>query len=670
VTEIISRFWLGDIVDRFNSMVKGSPERAAALASILRGVTFFCSSLAQRPVKVTLHRPRKGERAKNDAAGNDTVTLSAIEYIEELDAMTGTAIHEAAHLIRSKRDKNIPGSLPIFEFADDLATFHWHKFFPPALLALARKHGRWSDGMGAEAQRTRIEFVGELILAMNVLEDLRNDEWTWASYNGYRGYMRARLDRAFDTLTPILQAEQATNGYRDSYWLQLFTTRHPLHDPDVLPGLREMVEIIDEPNISRYDATDNDSRWRMWKHEMIPAGKMVLPTDLPQMVQDALAILTLIYEHAKVPESEDEAEDIEQRKQEYQNVVDGHDTEPMDDDEAETVEVMVANNVSMKSVESKLFKTDVMIIPHINEQLMASDAFPFATGTNGVCEVNDRTQQAVTDGQTFGMMLADQLQITGEDNRIDALRVKRGKIDKRQLAGAGYGSEYLFKRTEIESTDPITLFVSLDGSYSMRDPSDKWTQTIKVASALAYCGTVLPKLRVIINIRGGSSIPHVATLFDSAVDSYTHVTSLWPFLYADGLTPEGLVFEALHDEMDELPHDTTRYFVNLSDGMPFFADMDEMEKVADDKGIGFEEALKFVPCYMDDDAVTHTAGEVRRMDESGVRILSFFIKGNSNVPQSVIDSFHRMYGDGACFIDPTQVWQVAEAINTLMTGRE
>ena len=106
-----------------------------------------------------------------------------------------------------------------------------------------------------------------------------------------------------------------------------------------------------------------------------------------------------------------------------------------------------------------------------------------------------------------------------------------------------------------------------------------------------------------------------------------------------GTTPEGLCFEAIQKELIPGTSNQDSYFVNYSDGQPYFGN----------KEIS----------YQGRNAESHTNKMVKNMKSMGISVLSYFISEYN----SGNDSFKNMYGKDAEFINPTNMMQVAKTMN-------
>ena len=115
---------------------------------------------------------------------------------------------------------------------------------------------------------------------------------------------------------------------------------------------------------------------------------------------------------------------------------------------------------------------------------------------------------------------------------------------------------------------------------------------------------------------------------------------------ACGITPEGLCFEAIMNQIDSSSNGKDSFFINFSDGEPYF----ENSEIT----------------YWGDNANTHTKKQVDKMIAKGVKVLSYFIgsKYGSNE-----DNFKKMYGKDASFIETNQLVPLAKSLNKMFTEK-
>ena len=130
--------------------------------------------------------------------------------------------------------------------------------------------------------------------------------------------------------------------------------------------------------------------------------------------------------------------------------------------------------------------------------------------------------------------------------------------------------------------------------------------------------------------------------YDSRVDKIQKVKNLFSALEVSGTTPEGLCFEAIQKDLIPGNSNQDSYFVNYSDGQPWYQN-NEIR-------------------YCGSDAESHTRKMVGNMRAMGISVLSYFI-GGSYESDTDNEAFTRMYGKDAEFINSTNMMQVAKTMN-------
>ena len=99
---------------------------------------------------------------------------------------------------------------------------------------------------------------------------------------------------------------------------------------------------------------------------------------------------------------------------------------------------------------------------------------------------------------------------------------------------------------------------------------------------------------------------------------------MFPGLGPNGTTPEGLCFETIQKEFVPINNDLDSYFLNISDGQPYF-----LVKVSTMVVIRAEK---------------HTNKMVKMIESMGIQTLGYFI--GDGYGGSDERSFKRMYGKG------------------------
>ena len=299
-----------------------------------------------------------------------------------------------------------------------------------------------------------------------------------------------------------------------------------------------------------------------------------------------------------------------------------------------------------------------LVLRKVTQQVMESNVFPFtylapyAGGEKYKLEKFPNADAPILSGIRMGQILVNRLQVRNDPTITHFTRQSHGKIDRRILAQLGMDIETVFKRTTVENFKPAMLHLSLDASGSMGDK--KWDNCMTVATALAYVSKKIQNIDVIITLRGESSMPVVAVVFDSRVDTFQKVRHLFPYFRPRGSTPEGLCFKATLDLITELSttHDT--YFINFSDGEPGYS----LRR----RGIHYS--------YTGQMAIQHTRRQVNLIREAGVKVLSYFISESAQSYTSYYDNsrslFKKMYGEDAQMINVNNTTDVLRTLNKLL----
>lgn len=289
--------------------------------------------------------------------------------------------------------------------------------------------------------------------------------------------------------------------------------------------------------------------------------------------------------------------------------------------------------------------TECIVVKKLTQSLFENETFPMTYNRysydNGGTYIDMRYQEEVSKGIKLGTILGRKLQVRGEDRSTVFNRQKIGKIDKRMISSLGFGNENVFQFTEIDSYKNANLHVSVDASGSMG--GRKWEQTMINVVALCKAVDMIQNLNIQVTFRTTSNaLPYIVMAYDSRIDKFSKVKKMFGGLCPGGTTPEGLCFEAIMKNFLPSNTDMDSYFLNLSDGEPYF------------HGRNFY--------YSGTEAAEHTKKMVKMLEGMGIKTLSYFIKSQYD---SGSDLFKRMYGSGAQDIDVTNVTQISKTMNKL-----
>lgn len=292
--------------------------------------------------------------------------------------------------------------------------------------------------------------------------------------------------------------------------------------------------------------------------------------------------------------------------------------------------------------------TECIVVKKLTESLMNADMFPLTYIDWKSKKFLANYEKEIADGIRIGTLLGKKLQVRGESRTTVFNRQKNGRIDKRMISSLGFGNENVFQYLETDSYSKANLHVSIDASGSMG--GIKWKQTLTNVTALCKAVDMISNLSIQISIRttdNTGSKPYVVIAYDSRVDKFSKVKKFFPGLNATGTTPEGLCYEAIMKQLVPSTNDTDSYFLNISDGEPYF------------QGRSFQ--------YNGEPAFTHTAKMVKQIEGMGIKTLSYFVEEHST--GNISRGFRKMYGKGAHAIDVTNVSQITKTINNLFLSK-
>ena len=259
----------------------------------------------------------------------------------------------------------------------------------------------------------------------------------------------------------------------------------------------------------------------------------------------------------------------------------------------------------------------------------------------------------VENGIRLGTILGRKLQVRGESRDTKWSRKDSGKIDKRLIAELGFGNDRVFHTTFVESYADAFLHITVDASGSMS--GDKWNNTMTSVVAICRAVSMIQNVDVVVSIRStqnnsntysrrrSGDHPIILIAYDSRVDNFNKVKSLFPYIRCSGTTPEGLCFEAVMNEIIPSSNNRESYFLNFSDGMPMFGNEDVD--------------------YYHDTALNHTKKMIDEIKNRGIKVLSYYIDDSSYGSGDSMRDFKRMYGKDSEFIDVTSVLPVAKTMN-------
>ena len=321
--------------------------------------------------------------------------------------------------------------------------------------------------------------------------------------------------------------------------------------------------------------------------------------------------------------------------------------------EAEMVEV--GKDYDPKSHWHTQKSISCIFVKNMSKELMMDTSFPLCRHTYGydtkvskyVYDMIADSKEYVENGIKLGTILGKRLQTHSESRDTIFNRQLVGKLDRRMVASLGFGNEQVFFTKETDKYNKANLHISIDASGSMG--GDKWANTMTNVVALAKAVDMIPTLEIQITFRttNENGTPYIVAAYDSRKDKFSKVKQLFQYLTPNGTTPEGLCFEAISKYMVASSNNLDSYFLNISDGEPFF------------QHYGFY--------YTGSPAARHTKKMVDNMKKLGIKVLSYYVDGRRVVdPNSESGKiFKECYGEAARYINVTSVGEVSKTMNKL-----
>ena len=524
------------------------------------------------------------------------------------------------------------------------------------------------------------EYTSRVKDLLNYVEDRRIDYIIFKSAPGYKNYYHAMYDKYFHfkVIDKALKSQEYRSTDWDSYIFRIMNFTNKNTDLDALPGLREIYRTIDLKNISRLKNTKDALNTAMKVYELI-LNELPEPKeedqDENQNEQQQSGNGSQGGEGTEVntgdkkmdtdadssPSDVDPHELTPGQKSSLRNAIDKQ--KKLQDGSMKKTKLTKAEKSSIKSVEdsgaydvevgpNKYSKTRCVVYPALTDKMIhrdnwkTRDMYPFITTVDYPGWGHERMDKAVREGLIAGKILGKKLEVRNEETTTKWTRQESGRIDKRLIAELGFNNDRVFKTTLTERYNDAFIHISIDGSGSM--DGEYLESAIKSTAAICQAATMAGNIHVQVTLRttisiNGNAKPLMVVLYDSSVNKIVHIKKYWSYLKASGTTPEGLCFEALSKQVIKDSNGRDAYFLNYSDGMPYF-------------GTGNL-------YYSGNTALMHTRDEVTKLRKQGINVLSFFISDREYRRESTQSDFKKMYGKDASMIDPTKMMPLAKELN-------
>ena len=638
------------------------------MASRLKAIGNFVKIVSGNDVSV------KYNNRDESYTDGKTVTISSKVNGKSFDSTVGLALHEGSHvklsdftLLKKLIGSGGPDYLKTsfgFTITDDMA----------------------SKGLGTLVLKDLI----------NIIEDRRIDYHIFTSAPGYQGYYTALYNRYFNA--KVIDKGLISGEYREedkeSYMFRICNLTNANKDLSALKGLKEIYSVINLANISRLENTaqvvktaievfkimdkyiplpenedtdcnngncdnnqdenqdenqedsncsngNNSGECKTPEGNETDDGSTSTGSNVNQTTPNNFPELT--------PQQKDKLEKAFQKQKDF--IRNNIKKSSIRKSEKQKIDAINHSNASYEKVGDGIgngwYKpsngVDCLIVRNINKAVIESNAFETLSAR---IYLQDSNQEAIDLGIQLGTQLGKKLQVRNESRDLKYNRLNQGKIDKRMIASAGFGNENIFQQVFIDNHKDANVHISIDASGSMG--GKKWYKSITSAVAIAKAASMVGNLNITISFRsteqqGKKLLPAIVIAYDSTKDKFSKIQRLFKHIDCPGTTPEGLCFEAIQKEIVGSSNNLDSYFINFSDGEPYFENKDIT--------------------YWGQEATAHTAKQVKGFREKGIKVLSYFITGSDDNETS--NNFKTMYGPDATNVNVKNLSQLAKTLNKM-----
>jgi len=219
-TRNYSSFWMDKswgASDKFSGLGAGSKGtsdviKAIKLAGYHRAIGNFAKILTKKDIKLVF----QGNQSYTDGK---TISLSADIKDANFDLHVALALHESAHCIMTD-------------------------FEATSQVRMNTAHDTW---------RTLFPLI-------NWIEDRRIDQFVFSTSPGYRAYYHKLYDTYFvaDAITKALKSSKFRDASQWESWeMRIINSLNPASDPSAMPGLKQVLDLIDTANIARLRTTQD-----------------------------------------------------------------------------------------------------------------------------------------------------------------------------------------------------------------------------------------------------------------------------------------------------------------------------------------------------------------------------------------------------------------------------
>ncbi len=607
-----------------------------------------------------------------------SVTISANLKDKDFDPAVGLALHEGSHILLTDF-KTLRGM-------DDYIRKNMQATISKVALKYNFYQTEYDEETGETVTTNNIDtwqtlnyIKSNLKDLLNIVEDRRIDNFVFKSAPGYKAYYHAMYDKYFNAkvIDKALQSKEKTSIDWDSYFFRICNITNPNRNLNALPLLRKVWNILDLKNIERlkdsWMALEVAADIFRIVEDSLPSSEGESKTQNQQGKdgnegQEGQGSSQIVPNNDNIskgngpsgreveltPAQKRQLENAIRKQKEFnrgdsrKSNISKKDEKIVDAISTSGSETKKVGNDSLKDYwQSKKGITECIVVKNLTKEL--ADSAVYNTFSNNYAWRTENKTVAVQKGIVLGKMLGRKLQIRNESNTLKYTRLNKGKIDKRLVSSLGFGAENVFQTSFVEQFNNSVVHLSIDASGSMS--GNKFEKSLIAATAIAKAASMTNNFDVIISFRstedmGRRSLPAIFIAYDSRKHKANRLLTILPLMNACGITPEGLCFEAIMEQIDSSSNGKDSYFINFSDGEPYFENS-EMT-------------------YYGEKANIHTKQQVDKMIAKGVKVLSYFIGSGYGSNE---DNFKKMYGKDAQFIDTNQLVPLAKSLNKMFTEK-
>jgi len=633
-----SSFWLGDLD---NSTFKDEHDRLdyTKLAGTQRAIANFVNIVTGMQIPVEF------QRSNNSYTDGKTVVIGTKLDGKNFDSEVGLALHEGSHIAHTD-----------FMLLQNFA-------------ASVRMRGVDPNFDLTQDQEDIIKSL------LNWVEDRRIDYLIYTKAPGYRMYYESMYDKYFNdrAIDKALKSGVKNKETIDDYFFHIINFTNTNRNLDQLELLRDIWDLIDLKNISRLkntndsldvacdifkklkahlntnnqqtdncNSTDNNKSASNKKSET-QNNQTGCESPDNTLTDDDIEDLA---NNADIDNVNNNAGNVVQLTDRQQKILDNAlakqkdflDGNPkrrgrLSKKQANMMSVFKEAGTETVSVDLGHEIVDTIIINKLTKNMIQELPELFAGGRN---------DDHITEGIRLGKILGRKLKARNENRTLKHTRLVTGKIDRRLISQLGYDNTNVFHRIVTDRYKDYFIHISIDASGSMW--GTKFRKALTSAVAIAQAASMTTGIRVQISVRGTSHIggkgkdrSTTIIAYDSAVDKMVKIKRLFKYLAVFGCTPEGVAFKSIEKKLADNKRGVESIFINYSDGYPTHCGH-----------------------HGSSNPQMYTKNVIKRFKESGMSIISYFITEYSKD----LTIFKYMYGADAVNIDPKNMLQVANTMNT------